>query len=234
MRISDWSSDVCSSDLSSGGLPVESDTASEFPPLPELVTWTREVIFLPRSRISAAASEPYIERVGHRSTDESFAFNRAKSSIAKAEPARQSVGRLVGDVVDRAAGGILAEQNALRTFQYLNTLHVQTDPDAGQRGEAERRLVDINANRRRCRQSGIEIADATQREHRGAECRPRIGQTRDGLGQILDAADTLLDELIDTDRRNREADLVDRFSALAGGEAEIAVTHQNEEHTSEL
>src|SRR3546814_3241235 len=111
MRISDWSSDVCSSDL------------------PELVTWTREVIFLPRSRISAAASEPYIERVGHRSTDESFAFNRAKSSIAKAEPARQSVGRLVGDVVDRAAGGILAEQNALRTFQYLNTLHVQTRSD---------------------------------------------------------------------------------------------------------
>src|SRR3546814_5656730 len=113
--------------------------------------------------------------------------------------------RLVGDVVDRAAGGILAEQNALRTFQYLNTLHVQTDPDAGQRGEAERRLVDINANRRRCRQSGIEIADATQREHRGAECRPRIGQTRDGLGQILDAADTLLDELIATDRRDRKS-----------------------------
>src|SRR3546814_12191186 len=93
---------------------------------------------------SAAASEPYIERVGHRSTDESFAFNRAKSSIAKAEPARQSVGRLVGDVVDRAAGGILAEQNALRTFQYLNTLHVQTDPDAGQRGDAQRRLVELN------------------------------------------------------------------------------------------
>src|SRR3546814_15247632 len=114
MRISDWSSDVCSSDLSSGGLPVESDTASEFPPLPELVTWTREVIFLPRSRISAAASEPYIERVGHRSTDESFAFNRAKSSIAKAEPARPSVGRHVGDVVDRAAGGILADPTALR------------------------------------------------------------------------------------------------------------------------
>src|SRR3546814_3184820 len=112
---------------------------------------------------------------------------------------------------------------ALRTFQYLNTLHVQTDPDAGQRGEAERRLVDINANRRRCRQSGIEIADATQREHRGAECRPRIGQTRDGLGQILDAADTLLDELIATDRRNREADLVDRFSAI-----------RLEEYTSEL
>src|SRR3546814_10674476 len=49
-------------------------------------------------------------------------------------PTRRSsdLGRLVGDVVDRAAGGILAEQNALRTFQYLNTLHVQTDPDAGQ------------------------------------------------------------------------------------------------------
>src|SRR3546814_3342801 len=111
----------------------------------------------------------------------------------------------------------------------------------------------INANRRRCRQSGIEIADATQREHRGAECRPRIGQTRDGLGQILDAADTLLDELIATDRRNREADLVDRFSALAGGDDDLAGTQtftlrrfggcglgsrllrrRSEEHTSEL
>src|SRR3546814_2160466 len=104
-----------------------------------------EVIFLPRSRRSAAASEPYIERVGHRSTDESFAFNRAKSSIAKAEPARQSVGRLVGDVVDRAAGGILAEQNALRTFQYLNTLHVQTDPDAGQRGRSEEHTSELQS-----------------------------------------------------------------------------------------
>src|SRR3546814_2020559 len=72
--------------------------------------------------------------------------------------------------------------------------------------------------------SGIEIADATQREHRGAECRPRIGQTRDGVGQILDAADTLLDELISTDRRNREADLVDRFSALAGRDDDLAGT----------
>src|SRR3546814_17717095 len=34
----------------------------------------------------------------------------------------------------------------------------------------------------------------------------------------------LLDELIATDRRNREADLVDRFSALAGGDDELAGT----------
>src|SRR3546814_6113504 len=41
---------------------------------------------------------------------------------------------------------------------------------------------------------------------------------------LLDAADTLLDELIATDRRNREADLVDRFSALAGGDDDLAGT----------
>src|SRR3546814_19829031 len=48
--------------------------------------------------------------------------------------------------------------------------------------------------------------------------------TLDGLCQLLDAADTLLDELIATDRRNREADLVDRFSALAGGDDDLAGT----------
>src|SRR3546814_9907340 len=106
----------------------------------------------------------------------------------------------------------VCSSDLLRTFQYLNTLHVQTDPDAWQRGEAERRLVDINANRRRCRQSGIEIADATQREHRGAECRPRIGQTRDGLGQILDAADTLLDELIRSEQHTSELQSLMRIS----------------------
>src|SRR3546814_14074032 len=42
--------------------------------------------------------------------------------------------------------------------------------------------------------------------------------------QILGAADTLLDELIATDRRNREADLVDRFSELAGGDDDLAGT----------
>src|SRR3546814_20681746 len=106
-------------------------------------------------------------------TDESFAFNRAKSSLAKAEPARQSVGRLVGDVVDRAAGGILAEQNALRTFQYLNTLHVQTDPDAAQRGDAARHVVDINAHRQRCRPNGLESTDPPQNENQGTERPPQ-------------------------------------------------------------
>src|SRR3546814_12380581 len=41
---------------------------------------------------------------------------------------------------------------------------------------------------------------------------------------MLDAADTLLVELISTVLRNREAELVDRFSALAGGDDDLAGT----------
>src|SRR3546814_2033947 len=87
MRISDWSSDVCSSDL-------------------------------------------FVE-----------------PAEAEIEAGLEGVCRLGGDVIDRAAGGVLPEKGALRAFERFDALEVQSSPSR-HCNKRQGNLVDIDRNGR--------------------------------------------------------------------------------------
>ena len=75
--------------------------------------------------------------------------------------------RLVGDEVDRAAGGILAVQRPLGTAQHLDALEV-VHLDAEQHHTALVDLIDVAGDRARLAEAVIEHRDAAQREDRRA------------------------------------------------------------------
>src|SRR6185436_5456990 len=95
---------------------------AEVPPAGLIVI---DIALLPRALIFITDSDAH--RKGRRqwTADESFGIDGVKTAIADIEAGLQSVGRLGGDIIDRAAGRVLAEESALRPLQHFDPLEVQ-------------------------------------------------------------------------------------------------------------
>ena len=130
--------------------------------------------------------------------------------------------RLGSDIVDRAAGRVLAEQRALRPFQNLNPLKVERSVRAQDR-ERQRGLIKIDANRRIDAQRAFLEADAAQGKDRGVGRACRIGKAGDDRGDILKRTDPALLKCLATDRGNRQTNLIEVLVALVCGHHDLVL-----------
>src|SRR3546814_375560 len=157
MRISDWSSDVCSSDL-------------------------------------------FVE-----------------PAEAEIEAGLEGVCRLGGDVIDRAAGGVLPEKGALRAFERFDALEVQSSPSR-HCNKRQGNLVDIDRNGGAGGNRIIDEANAAYRKDRVTVVALLVGETWHELGELRGIGDALLCKLFATcgGHRHRPVHQPDRKSVWKG------------------
>src|SRR3546814_2452434 len=86
------------------------------------------------------------QRVGERSAQETFQFNRIEPAVGQRSTGRQVAGGLGRDIVDRAAGCILAEQRAMRPLEHFKPIEIERGQRC-ERRERERHLIKIDADR---------------------------------------------------------------------------------------
>src|SRR3546814_7158832 len=107
MRISDWSSDVCSSDLSTC-------RTRAFAAKLVAVQWTFSDIGLIAVAVDRAAGQTHREVVGQRQIDAELRFIATVAAIARHEIAAERAPRTLRRQQQRTARGIAPEQGALR------------------------------------------------------------------------------------------------------------------------
>src|SRR3546814_8008749 len=109
MRISDWSSDVCSSDLPEvrARIPIDQEPAGPLVHPAEAIARAGAAL-LPAIGTDPLEGQSGLERLAERTADEGFEIEAIEASIAHVAAGAERVGRPVGDIVDRAACGILA------------------------------------------------------------------------------------------------------------------------------
>ena len=168
---------------------------------------------LPGAALTRCTGQPDLYPVGEGAADISIDLKEVEPSIARVQPGAEILGRLGGDVVDQAARRVLAEDRTLRAFQNLDPLEIEGGA-AGHDRVHDRYLVDVHADRGRCRQAVLEEADAAQRVGRGVSIVARDGQARDDPDQILRSHDVADGELGRADRADRHADIVEVLRAL--------------------
>src|SRR3546814_6704454 len=93
MRISDWSSDVCSSDLR---LPVRQETDRLGVLLAQPVIAGMALLPFVTARDPACKADA--QRVGERSAQETFQFNRIEPAVGQRSTGRQVAGGLGRDI----------------------------------------------------------------------------------------------------------------------------------------
>src|ERR1700676_5627648 len=97
---------------------------------------------LPRPHLLGLKRKPGVQRIGDRAAHKAINASIVETAIAKVKAALGLIRRLRGDVVDRAAGRVLSEQHALRSFQHFDTLEIQPYI-LGKNGKRKRNLIDV-------------------------------------------------------------------------------------------
>src|SRR3546814_19835681 len=99
--------------------------------------------------------------------------------------------RLGGDVIDRAAGGVLPEKGALRAFERFDALEVQSSPSR-HCTKRQGHLVDIDRNGGAGGNRIIDEANAAYRKDRVTEVALLVGDPWPVLGELRGIDDALL------------------------------------------
>ena len=154
-----------------------------------------------------------------RAADRGFRLNEPQAAEVELDVGAWREGRLAGGDVDRAGGGVLAEERPLRSAQHLDPIDVEevegrrgrprvedavdVQPDAGLDpvvGEPERRAKPADVDRRVARVGRIEL-------DRGDQFLQPVHVERSGVGDKIAAHDRdrdrhLLRNLFDASRRH--------------------------------
>ena len=174
------------------------------------------VALLPRAGIEHAPCEPGAQRLGQRPAHEGGDVRRVEAAIAHVEASFELLARLVRDVVDRAAGRVLAEQRALRALQRFYALQIEARA-LRHDCELQRHFVEVDADRRAGSERGVLEADAADREDGRAVVRDAVVEASHDLVELRGVGHTEFGELVARHGRDRHADLVEVLLALLRG-----------------
>ena len=109
-------------------MPLESSAPLQCPDPAESIARARDA-FLPGVAALALYRKPCTESIVDRAADEAAQPHSVEPTVSRIQSELQRVRGFRGDVVHGAAGGVLPEERALRTLQYLHAF----DVEAGQR-----------------------------------------------------------------------------------------------------
>lgn len=181
--------------------------------------------FLPGIATFSLYREPRTELIADRAADEAAESHAVEPSVSRVDAELQRIRGFRGDVVHGAAGRVLAEERALRTFQHLHSF----DIEAGERrhgGVGQWRFIDIHGHRRRRAEIAIEEPHASQRKRDGIEGAFLHRETRHQLRELRNRRDAPAAQRIPRNRGDGHADGVggllhllcrdDDFGDLAG------------------
>ena len=203
------------------GLPVEQHAALEHVLLAQFVRPGEA--FLPGTGLDGAYRDAGFERIAHRTGHIALHVIGGKTAETGGRPRLEIIGRLGDDIVDRAAGGILAEKRALRPFENFDTLDIEGRATR-RRAERQRDFVGIDGHGRRGGQGRFVEADAAQRIDRRVERRRLNGQARHDLAEVGRRIDAALKQRVAGFRRDGNADVRQRLFALVGGHDDVSVS----------
>ena len=175
---------------------------------------------LPVVHMMAGARHAEAKIVCQRATDIGIAVDRAETPVADIATCLQVLGWLGGDIVDRAAGRVLAEQGALRPLQDLDTLKVERSVRAQNR-ERQRGLIKIDADRRIDAQRAFLKANAAQGKDRRVGRACRIGEAGDDRRDVLQRDDPALLKRFATECGNRQTNVIEVLFALVCGHHDL-------------
>jgi hypothetical protein len=164
-----------------------------------------------------ARGEAVTERAGHRALNDRLVV----TPVSQADIAVERAGRLVRDELHRAAGGIAAEQRALRPAQCLHPSEVE-NRETRRSDRAGVAIVLIDRDRRFLLVAIVVLRNPAHVEHdlRGAiGVVLEVGDRRNHVDRAGDAA--VLDVLL-AQHRNRDADVLQPLFALLRGDNDIA------------
>ena len=175
------------------------------------------VALLPVAALQIAHSDPEGQRVADRAAYKGGDIDGAEATDGGVDARLEGVGRLGGDIVDRAARGVLTEQRALRSLQHLNPVQVE----AGAQGHdriGQRRFVQIDADRRAGGERGVVEADAADRIDRRAIERGGVVKARHDFDQLAGVRHAEVLQRVATGGGDRHRNVVDALFPLLGGD----------------
>jgi len=175
---------------------------------------------LGRCPVRRNLQEARLQRPAQRTARKPFHRGSFEATVSDVQTALKRIGGTCSDVVDGAAGGVLAEQDALRTLQHFHTLHIQRGKSS-ESGKRQRHLIDVHSDVWVCGQRGFVESHAAQRVYGRrvpALCERETGHDRREPG---DRADVLIAQLVAAHGGDREADLADRLLAFLRGDDDL-------------
>ena len=107
------------------GLPLHSDTAIQEIRAADALARHLTIAFLPGAAVVRLDGDPGVEAVSYRAADEALNIGGREVADGHIHSGLERIGWLVRDIVDRTAGGVVAEQGPLRSLQHFYALQVE-------------------------------------------------------------------------------------------------------------
>ncbi len=199
-----------------GRAPVQRHPRLQGRDPPQSVAGARDAL-LPAVPAASLYRHAGIEMVGERSGDEPVQPKALEAAVCGVDALRERRGRLGRDVVHGPAGGVFAEERALRPLEHLHPRQVEAHQPRHRR-IGQRRLVNIDRHRARRGEVAVEEADAAQGEGGRVEGAVLDRQARRQPVQVLHRVDAARPQGRAARRADRHAYRVGGLLLLLGGD----------------